>query len=203
MFKPGALKILIDEVTRYNIPIVALQEVGWPGNGSVKSGNYTLLYSGSRSNRHEYGVGFLVSDSILPNIKSFTATNERMVFVLVKGKIWDIALLNFYAPMEDKNNEVKSNFYEDLENAFDSLPGNTVKIIVGGLNAQIGRESSYRFIIGQESIHVTSNDNGVRVINFAVSKDLVVSSTFFPIKDIYLYLQTNMGIPQCNDKEPN
>jgi len=151
------------------------REVRWPENGSVKSGNHTIFYSGSRSNRHEYGVGFLVSDSILPNIKSFTAINERMAFVLVKGKIWDIALLNWYAPTEDKNNEVKSDFYEDLENAYDSLPGSTVKIIVGDLNAQIGRESSYRSTIGQESLLVTSNDNGVRVINFAVSKDPVVS----------------------------
>jgi hypothetical protein len=108
-----------------------------------------------------------------------------MCFIHVKGKIWDIALLNCYAPTEDKNNDVKSDFYESLENAYDSLPGNTIKIIVGDLNAQIGRESSYRPTIGQESLHLTSNDNGVRAINFAVSKDLVVSSTFFPRKDIY------------------
>lgn len=36
LFKPGGLKILIDEVTRYNIPIAALQEVRRPGNGSVQ-----------------------------------------------------------------------------------------------------------------------------------------------------------------------
>ncbi|KAL4141519.1 hypothetical protein QTP88_004148 [Uroleucon formosanum] len=108
-----------------------------------------------------------------------------MASILVKGKIWDNALLNCYAPTEDKNNEVKSDFYEDLENTYDSLPGNTVKIIVGDLNAQIGWEASYRSTIRQENLHMTSNDNGVLVINFAVSKDLVVSSTFFPRKDIY------------------
>lgn len=88
LFKPGALKILFDELTRYNIPMVALQEVRWPGNGSAKSGSHTIFYSGSKSNKHEYGVGFLVSDSILPNIKSFTAIDERIAFIHIKGKTW-------------------------------------------------------------------------------------------------------------------
>jgi len=107
-----------------------------------------------------------------------------MCFIHIKEKIWDIALLNCYAPTEDKNIDVKSNFYESLENAYDSLPGNTIKIIVRDLNDQIGRESSHRPTIGQESLHLTSNDNGLQAINFALSKDLVVSSTFFPRKDI-------------------
>lgn len=79
----------------------------------------------------------------------------------------------------------RANSTRGLENAYDLLPGNTVKIIVGDFNAQIGREPHYRPTIGKESLHIASNDNGIRVINFAVSKHLVVSSTFFPRKDIY------------------
>jgi len=100
----------------------------------------------------------------------------------MRGKIWDIAMLNYYAPTEDKNNDVKSEFYESLENAYDSLPGNTVKIIVGDLNAQIGREPNYRPTIGKESQHLASNYNEIRVINFAVYKHLVVISTDFSEK---------------------
>jgi len=73
---------------------------------------YTILYSGSRSNRHENSVALLVNDSILPNIKSFTGINGRMCFVHVKGEIWDFTLLNCYSQMEDKNSDVKSVFYE-------------------------------------------------------------------------------------------
>ncbi|PNF32385.1 hypothetical protein B7P43_G10087 [Cryptotermes secundus] len=35
---------------------------------------------------------------------------------------------------------------------------------------------------GNESLHETSNDNGVRVVNFATSKNLTVKSTMFPHK---------------------
>jgi len=82
--------------------------------------------------------------------------------------------------MEDKNNDVKSDFFESLENAYDSLPENTVKIIVGYLNAQIGRESSHRPTIGQER---------------PCGKQYV-----FPKK---IYLQTNMDISQHINKKPN
>lgn len=89
--------MLIDEVTKYNLPTVPLQEVRWPRKGSVRSGNSTIFYNKSENNMNENSVGFLVSDSILPNIKSFTAINEKMYTVQIKGKIWDIVLLNCYA----------------------------------------------------------------------------------------------------------
>jgi len=51
-----------------------------------------------------------------------------------------------------------NNFYESFENVYDSLPGNTVMIIVD-LNAQIGCESSHRSTIRQESLYITYNGN--------------------------------------------
>jgi hypothetical protein len=39
--------------------------------------------------------------------------------------------------------------------------------------------------IGNESLHEASNDNGVRVVNFAASKNLIVKSTTFPHRDIH------------------
>jgi len=39
--------------------------------------------------------------------------------------------------------------------------------------------------IGQESLHQDSNDNGVRLVNFAISKNLVVKSMMFPQRNIH------------------
>ena len=39
--------------------------------------------------------------------------------------------------------------------------------------------------IGKYSLHETSNDNGLRVIDFAVSRNMVVSSTYFEKKNIH------------------
>jgi hypothetical protein len=53
LFKPGALKGMIDEITRYKIPIVAIQEVRWLNSGSIQSGNSIIFYSGLQTGRHE------------------------------------------------------------------------------------------------------------------------------------------------------
>ena len=52
-----------------------------------------------------------------------------------------------------------------------------MKILLGDFNAKVGREDIFKPIIGEESLHQDSNDNGVRIVNFATSKNLVVKST--------------------------
>src|SRR6201990_3259786 len=58
-------------------------------------------------------------------------------------------------------------------------------IILGDFNAKVGREVFYRPMIGKYSLHQTSNDNGTRVIDFAVSRNMVLSSTYFQHKNIH------------------
>jgi hypothetical protein len=53
------------------------------------------------------------------------------------------------------------------------------------------RENIFKLTIRNESIHQDSNDNGVRVVNFATSKDIVVKSVMFPHGDIYKYTWTS------------
>jgi hypothetical protein len=49
-----------------------------------------------------------------------------------------------------------------------------MKIILGDFNAKVGRENISKPTIRNHSLHVDSNDNGVRIVNFASSKNLVV-----------------------------
>jgi hypothetical protein len=55
----------------------------------------------------------------------------------------------------------------------------------------LGREDTVKPTIGNESLHEDSNDNGVRVVNFATSKNLVVKSTMFPHRNIHKYTWTS------------
>ena len=69
--------------------------------------------------------------------------------------------------------------------ALDACPKHDAKYIIGDFNAKIGRESIYKGTIGMHSMHKESSDNGIRLINFAASKELTVSSTCFKHKDIH------------------
>jgi hypothetical protein len=65
-----------------------------------------------------------------------------------------------------------------------------IKILLGDFNAKISKEEIFKPIIGNESLHEISTDNGVRVINFATSKNLTVKSMMFPQCNINKYTWT-------------
>jgi hypothetical protein len=53
---------------------------------------------------------------------------------------------------------------------FDKFPKCHMKILLGDCNAKVGRKDIFKPTIGNESLHETSNDNGVRLVNFDTSK---------------------------------
>ena len=59
------------------------------------------------------------------------------------------------------------------------------------VNAKLDIEDIFKPIIGQESLHQDSNENRVRLVNFATSKNLDVKSTMFPHRNIHKYTWTS------------
>jgi hypothetical protein len=51
-----------------------------------------------------------------------------------------------------------------------------MKILLGDFNAKLGRENSFPSLIGNKSVHPDSNDNGIRLVNFANLKNLIVQN---------------------------
>jgi hypothetical protein len=96
-----------------------------------------------------------------------------------------------HAPCEDKSDNVKDSFYVEPGRVFDQFPRYDMKILLGDFNAKVDREDIFKPTIGDESLHEISNDNGVRVVNFARSKSLVLKSTIFPHSSIHKYTCTS------------
>jgi hypothetical protein len=61
----------------------------------------------------------------------------------------------------------------------------TLKIVLEDWNAKVGREEIYKGLIGRYSMHLSTNNNGQRLVDFAAAKNMVVSSTSFPQKEIH------------------
>jgi hypothetical protein len=66
-----------------------------------------------------------------------------------------------------------------------------MKILLGDFNAKVGWEDIFKPTVGNESLHEISYDNGVRVVNFATSKNLIVKSTMFPHCNIRKFTWTS------------
>jgi hypothetical protein len=79
----------------------------------------------------------------------------------------------------------------ELERVFDKFPTYHIKILLGDFNAKVGREDTFKPTIGNESLHKISNDNGVKLVNFATSKNLRVKSMMFAHRNIHKYTWTS------------
>jgi exonuclease III len=49
-----------------------------------------------------------------------------------------------YAPSEEKSNDSKDSFYEELEQVFYHFPKYDMKILLGDFNAELEREDIFR-----------------------------------------------------------
>jgi hypothetical protein len=63
-----------------------------------------------------------------------------------------------------------------------------MNILLGDFNAKVGRENIFKPTIRNESLHESCNDNGVGVVNFAISKNLTIKSALFSHHNIHKFI---------------
>jgi endonuclease/exonuclease/phosphatase family metal-dependent hydrolase len=114
-----------------------------------------------------------------------------MSYIILRGRWCHIIVLNVHASAEDKTDYVKDSFYEELKRVFEKFPKYCMRILLGDFNAKVGSEDTFKLTIGNESLHKISNDDGVRLVNFATSKNITVKSTMFPHHSIHKYTWTS------------
>jgi hypothetical protein len=86
-----------------------------------------------------------------------------MSYILLRGCWCDISILNVHALTEDKIDDMKDMFYEELEHVLDKFPKYHMGILLADFNAKVGREDIFKPTIGNEGLHEISNGNGVKV----------------------------------------
>jgi hypothetical protein len=96
--------------------------------------------------------------------------------------LFNYSLICVHSPTEDKADEENDSFNDELDKIYGDCPNRDCKIIIGDMNAKVGKEQVYRPVIGKHSLHKRSNDNGMKLINFASSRNMVVGSTMLEHK---------------------
>jgi hypothetical protein len=108
------------ELSRYRLHLVGVQEVRWEGSGTVPAGEYTFFY-GKGNENHELGTGVFVHKRIKTAVRRVEFVSDRMSYIILRGHWFHVIVLNVHALTENKTDNVKDSFYEELERIFDKL----------------------------------------------------------------------------------
>jgi hypothetical protein len=113
-----------------------------------------------------------------------------MSYIILRDCWCNIFVLNVNTLHEDKTDDVKDSIYEESGHIFDQFC-RYMTILLCDFIAKVNKEDIFKPTIGNKSPQEISNDNGVRVVNFITSKNLVVKSTMFPHHSIHKYTWTS------------
>jgi hypothetical protein len=184
LHRPGALAKLKDELNKYWIAIIAVQGMRWSGSELFDSGDFIVCYSSKKERRH-FGTGFLINKKYKLLIMSFNPETNRICSLRIRVIFFNKTIICVHAPTEEKDEMQKDVFYEEMERIYMKAPKHDIKVVMGNFNAKVGKESGLAPNVGNYSLHEEVNNNGWRMIDFAVTKNMAISSMLFQHKRIH------------------
>ena len=66
-------------------------------------------------------------------MKRVEFVSNRLSYIVLRGCWYNIIVVNVHAQSEEKSDESKDSFYEELEQVFDHFPKYYMKILLGTL----------------------------------------------------------------------
>ena len=109
-----------------------------------------------------------------------------MIFVSFQGKLFNITVIQVYAPTSNAEEAEVERFYQDL---LELTPKNDVLFIIGDWNAKVGSQETPG-VTGKFGLG-TQNEAGQRLIEFCQENALVIANTLFQQHKRRLYTRTS------------
>jgi hypothetical protein len=123
LYRACSLVTVLKELSNYKLDLVRVQEVRQEGGGTEPAGAYTFI-NGKRNEN-------LVHKRIISALQRVRFVSDRMSYIILRGYLFHIVLLNVHAPTEDKIDDVRNSLYGELERLFNTFPKYHVKILLG------------------------------------------------------------------------
>lgn len=182
----GKTEEIAKELEKVGIDIAALSETKRKGQGIEQVDQYIHFYSGvPKDQRAKRGISIFIRKKFKQSITDWMTINERILKVNLNHFGYRFTVIGTYGPNEDEDITEKDQYMELLSQTIREIGNNREIILIGDLNARVGRRYNHH-IIGSHG-EDTENDNGRRLINLCEQYELKVMNGYFAHKDIHKY----------------
>jgi exonuclease III len=164
------------EMQKNAVSVLGVSEVRLKGQGEIKSGDYTVYYSGGE--RAEKSVAIVMHKSVVRSVVKKIVYNDRIIAIKLQAEPINVLMIQMYMPTSEHEDDEVEELYGVIEEILEEDgKGNTNTIIKGDWNSVVGDEP-YRNIVGPHGIG-RKNHRGQMLINFCEGNGLIVSNTWF------------------------
>ena len=121
----------VREMTKYRLDILGVSEAHLRGCGEKEVDGVEMVYSGVTEGRVKGGVAVLISENLKVCAKEWRCVNERLMKVRLRLENGWLTVVQVYAPTEDSAEELKTSFYDSLEELLASVPKSDQLVMMG------------------------------------------------------------------------
>ena len=188
---------VVNELTRYNIDIAALQETKWFGEEAYKVGKSMMLTAGrtvpgaNEVKQRGKGVALVLNgraiDAWRTGGSKWKAWSSRLITVtlLVGSRRCNcLHILSCYAPTYGSSWEVKEQFFASLQQALSDIPSQECYVVLGDFNARVGsrRDDDEWWNVRGPHGHGDLNDADKDLLSFLSTNEATICNTWFQKK---------------------
>ena len=161
-------------MARVNVDILGISELKWTGMGEFNSDDHYIYYCGQESLRRN-GVAIMVNRRVWNAVLGCNLKNNGIISVCFQGKLFNITVIQIYAPTSNAEEAEVERFYEDLQDLLELTPKKDVLFVIGDWNAKVASQETPgvtgKFGLGMQ------NEAGQRLIEFCQENALVIADT--------------------------
>ena len=123
-------------MARVNIGMLEISELKWTGMGDFNFDDHYMYYCGQEFLRRN-GVALRVNKRVQNSVLGCNLKNDRMISVRFQGKLFNITVIQVYAPTTNAEEAEVEYFYDDLQGLLELTPKKDVLFIIGDWNAKV------------------------------------------------------------------
>ena len=202
--------MLVWELKKYNIYAAGISETKWFNSNMYEVEGHVVLHSGrelpkeGESFQRSEGVGIVLSPIAAKAWRDggeqWEPVSPKIVTARLRlGKEGNqyrfLHLVSVYAPTFRAPQQVKDDFFEDVQRVIDKVPERDILMIVGDWNARVGSQLSddqWEGVLGKHGLG-RANEAGLFLLSFCSTNNLSIMNSFFEKKNIHKQTRQHPG----------